>query len=995
MDSRNTPNTGKPPAGKSRPNLARFNSLSFIHDYKLASEMFAGNEKLFKQAFFNAAANIFVLLAILASIAVFFVLEVFLRPLLWATLTGSFLYPFKKAATGAVQRWLKSLTQSGTPLFIGLLLLPFNFVNYLSDLIGIFISKKFYLFVIAFLSYPLLYLVFAWTPVRLFCKMIAWFINSMLRLHGGIASFWCRFVAPYFWTIYVAYFILAFFYSTQDNTAVLKRISVVVWALLVYHLLITSSSVVVLGLLMLTVIAVAGYIQNSLKDPQRKKSMVKFERQSVPVPLVSLNESSQEVPDYKPEDEGDGGGGGGGATNAAGADCGHEQRVTESVESVNEVSDQQSVNSNESLQDISNTMTDYVQKSVTWLRMYSQQVFEHTDPASTHASTDGATSKDLNTNGHGDMNDLIVSFGFYSLFWSILMIQTLKHLWILPVLFIPITLFVIKRSFFLFKLDHLLKPYFSTAKDKVMENQHILMPSFLKQMIHFYLLGDKKVIKVLKGSIGVVVTVLLVSLLLVGSIVLSFLLAAQIQEEGMAIVEIGTTLAHEASSMYPEFRTVLPNSTDIQSSLTMVVERAYGYSRGLIENWITSYLVPGGESDEKSEEITNQLLKIYDELYLQLWVNRNQTSNQSIAEVFSSVKSLYEETAEGGMDSSLVNGEGFLKAFKSHGSDLFYSVYDVIHGNFDTLRSISLSVWSILHSNINIVFSVLTSLIWVILSSGSHIMNFLISFVVFLTALFYLLSLSGSRYKPMEFVASIMPADPAAVGMGNGNNTSGGSKSMSSSVASSNTFAEAVNSAVMGVFGASLKLSSFYGLLTYVTHSVAGVRLVFLPAAVAALLGAVPVFGTYLAAIPAVLELWLLHDEWIGALVLMIFHMLPTYGGFDAAIYAQISGAGHPYLTGLAVVGGISVRGLEGAILGPILLCVLIVVSNVYSSVIAGNTSENNANNASSSVESPYAESMSVSNERRATKHAGKSLRSHSFMGMDANVNDLSSQDME
>ena len=78
--------------------------------------------------------------------------------------------------------------------------------------------------------------------------------------------------------------------------------------------------------------------------------MVKFERQSVPVPLVSLNESSQEVPDYKPEDEGDGGGGGGGATNAAGADCGHEQRVTESVESVNEVSDQQSVNSNESLQ---------------------------------------------------------------------------------------------------------------------------------------------------------------------------------------------------------------------------------------------------------------------------------------------------------------------------------------------------------------------------------------------------------------------------------------------------------------------------------------------------------------------------------------------------------------------------------------------------------------------------------------------------------------------
>ena len=105
-----------------------------------------------------------------------------------------------------------------------------------------------------------------------------------------------------------------------------------------------------------------------------------------------------------------------------------------------------------------------------------------------------------------------------------------------------------------------------------------------------------------------------------------------------------------------------------------------------------------------------------------------------------------------------------------------------------------------------------------------------------------------------------------------------------------NRFAEAVNSAVMGVFGASLKLSSFYGLLTYVTHTIAEVRLVFLPAAVAAILGAVPVFGTYLACVPAFLELWLLHDQLLGAVLLLLAHLLPTYGGFDTAIYGQISG---------------------------------------------------------------------------------------------------------
>lgn len=151
----------------------------------------------------------------------------------------------------------------------------------------------------------------------------------------------------------------------------------------------------------------------------------------------------------------------------------------------------------------------------------------------------------------------------------------------------------------------------------------------------------------------------------------------------------------------------------------------------------------------------------------------------------------------------------------------------LIKTNIGMLLEVTDSVWLIVKQNLNILTSIIGALLSVLLGGGHAVITFLVNSVnikmhsqrnlswnafffltfqiIFLTALFYLLSSSDEKYYPL--------AATNFVGFSSGQR-----------------IAEAIEASISSVLMASAKLALFHGLFMWLTHTIVGARVVFLPA---------------------------------------------------------------------------------------------------------------------------------------------------------------------
>ncbi|KJH43089.1 hypothetical protein DICVIV_10910 [Dictyocaulus viviparus] len=436
---------------------------------------------------------------------------------------------------------------------------------------------------------------------------------------------------------------------------------------------------------------------------------------------------------------------------------------------------------------------------------------------------------------------------------------------------------------------------------------------YLRQFVKVLFTSDQMLVSSLHSKMDVLSSLVVMGFLACSVIFSLLFIGFQLHSETVHIVR----LTNNVVSSRPDWLGAAMNFTEDQLeghdiNIDKYVEKAYQQGRAYLASNIRA--LADTKDTARADMLEEQVMKVVDNLY-KMWEERNSAS---------------EATTPNGLRGdrktqlmSLTN----LNTFKEE-------IILIVKENIDMLTSIASSVWGIVSANIAFLLTLMGALAGLILNFGLDIINLVIEVIVFLTMVYYLLSASRDRWLPIEWISNLATL------------TSISSNKSSTTSVTENDVTIAIEQAIFllilpllfvfaamfsGVFVLSSKMAIFYGLYTYFIHTLFDLNVVFVPCMLAALFAAIPIMPTYIVSLFGVFELWLVRGELSATVVFAVLSFAPQMFA-NATFYKEVKFS-HPYVTGLAIIGGMYWLGLEGAIIGPIILCSFLVLINVYMQV--------------------------------------------------------------
>ncbi|XP_078033745.1 transmembrane protein 245 isoform X1 [Augochlora pura] len=848
--------------------------------FNMLSSLSAGHENALKQGIYNALALFLLCLISVAGYGLYIILSPFVKPLIWALLCGSVLFPFKYSLTTIVESWFEKTETSRTPLVINLTLVPLQIVNKISDNLGSFLWGHVKYIIATFLLGTVGLGLYHYTPNILSC--LVWRICMSFNFILGFFITTCNIYTIS--VLLIGYLYTLYIYWTPNNSFHFGYTSFVMWFYISLYISNILGAYKILVFISLQILCLVGFIYEVILVMENQElegnnmTFMEATRITLTNNLVVNIEKDTLTP----------------LTN---------DESIENIETETNITDVQFEDSNE---DVAKPLSAPVKTSSGFNpKVYKKSLSLDTDVNTALLSHKSQFSKsnryilrrlktELKISIDVEDNKVDTDIYMYGALYACIGMVLWKHKWMIYVLMIPTAFYIVKQFANYFGLWKMIMKQYNIIMQITMtwfmERHQALLPANVRGLYKVAIVIDKKLTKALKASVDTMATIAVILGLLIFTISASVFITIQVYTEGMYLIQITGEILNSSLMNNPDIDW-LPEQWE--GSVNSVLDNAYTYGRSAISDGVKGMMK---DLDPiKAEQMEKKVLELWDKLY-QAWMMSNESS----------------DLVESSVDVAGAHSvwESFTEIFEKTPLQLFNmdSIQNFIKENIGIFTSVLDSIWSILKGNMSVILTICTELFYIILMSGSAVLNFALSMVVFFTTLFYLLSSSKKSYKPIELTTLFNPISCHSTLYVEG-------------------YAVALQEAVIGVFAATFKLASFFGMWTWFIHNLFQVKIVYLPATFATILAAVPFLDAYFACIPATLELWMTRGSMIAILFFM-FHFIAC-NVVVTEFYKEIKGGGHPYLTGLSIAGGIFCLGVEGAIFGPLLLCCIMVAINL------------------------------------------------------------------